>query len=261
MASKSSTPTGELKSFIITSGWNGCSGDSLCRPVRITKGTACFFAASATMCRPTAPMTPPLARTARAPTMTMLTRAIIANTAASEMSVVCTTFGSIASFLAISCPSNPGAPSATTTEKTLFLAASLRNVKVVLENPYVRITSLVWMCSEACSAICERMLPSSSISSLSMSITLPLMRLPTSTLSLDIETRFALLSPPAPTPGVGLSSKEASDCARTICDIDVGSATCTSCHVDSSSEPVSESPEPVLFPGTITLRCSSSLMK
>mmetsp|Transcript_26872 Transcript_26872/g.58637 ORF Transcript_26872/g.58637 Transcript_26872/m.58637 type:complete len:203 (+) Transcript_26872:1251-1859(+) len=128
----------------------------------------CFLAASATMCIPTVPTTPPLASTACAPTSTLLTRAIMANTAQSAISVVCIPASD--SFRAMMCPSYFGAPSATTTWNSLFLLASLRKRYVVSDMPNVKITSFAWMCSTPCTVMDCWMLSSSSISSLMASM-------------------------------------------------------------------------------------------
>ena len=94
-------------------------------------------------------MRPPLAITAWQPTMTLLTRAIIAKTAASEMSVV--EMPASARLTAVCRPSPPGAVSATMTSKVRFLCAALRKASTAGSRPCVRMTSFEWMCSIACS--------------------------------------------------------------------------------------------------------------
>lgn len=142
---------------------------------RATKGTAWREAARATMFSPTCPSIPPSASTACPPTMTQWTRAIIANTAASLIAVVCgkqqqqrqrrnTTHGEqhvhseknsirllremaqramipfSARLRASCCPRKSGAPSATITWNFRFFAASTRKRNTVLHMPKVRIT-------------------------------------------------------------------------------------------------------------------------
>mmetsp|Transcript_10157 Transcript_10157/g.24843 ORF Transcript_10157/g.24843 Transcript_10157/m.24843 type:complete len:276 (-) Transcript_10157:80-907(-) len=134
-------------------------------PVQTTNGTLWCFAAVATMCMPVGARMPPLASTAWQPTMTLLTRAMMANTAASEITV--TEMPAPASSFAIRCPWRLGAPSATTTSNFRSrCATSRRKWKVVFECPIVRITSLAWTCSIAWSATCSLIVSISSTSSL-----------------------------------------------------------------------------------------------
>mmetsp|Transcript_36942 Transcript_36942/g.77170 ORF Transcript_36942/g.77170 Transcript_36942/m.77170 type:complete len:245 (+) Transcript_36942:268-1002(+) len=134
-------------------------------PVHTTNGTLWWRAARATVCMPVVDMTPPLASTAEQPTMTLLTRAMMAKMAASVMTVV--EMPALARRRAMLCPSRSGAFSDTTTSNLRPReATSRRKYSTVLDMPHVRITSLAWMCSMAWSAICSLMLSISSTSSL-----------------------------------------------------------------------------------------------
>mmetsp|Transcript_39749 Transcript_39749/g.112801 ORF Transcript_39749/g.112801 Transcript_39749/m.112801 type:complete len:207 (-) Transcript_39749:760-1380(-) len=166
--SKPTTPAGERKS-LKTCGACGKRGESLCSPTSTTKGAACRLAARATMCVPAGAMTPPLASTAWAVMMTLLTRAIMAKTAASGMRVVVMLL--CASCLAARCPSNSGALSATTTWKIRFFAAACRNLRVAEDQFMVRMTSLAWMYSRPCITIWLSIRSSSSMSSFTVSMT------------------------------------------------------------------------------------------
>mmetsp|Transcript_53155 Transcript_53155/g.108417 ORF Transcript_53155/g.108417 Transcript_53155/m.108417 type:complete len:238 (-) Transcript_53155:167-880(-) len=102
--------------------------------------------------------------------MTLLTRAMMANTAASDITVV--EIPAFASSLAMSWPSREGAFSETTTSKRRPRDdTSLRKCSVVLLNPHVRITSLEWTCSMAWSATCSLMASISLISSMISALT------------------------------------------------------------------------------------------
>mmetsp|Transcript_38690 Transcript_38690/g.98945 ORF Transcript_38690/g.98945 Transcript_38690/m.98945 type:complete len:213 (+) Transcript_38690:289-927(+) len=171
--SKPTMLAGEVRSLKEMSGECGKSGDSLCSPTSTTSGTAWRRAASATTWDPTGAITPPLASTALAPMITLLTRAIIAKMAESVMAVVLMPL--LASSVAMVWPSFWGVPSATTTWKERFLDASWKNLSAVCEKFMVRMTSLAWMCSWPCMLIWVSMRSSSSISSFRVSITLVLL--------------------------------------------------------------------------------------
>mmetsp|Transcript_81655 Transcript_81655/g.197921 ORF Transcript_81655/g.197921 Transcript_81655/m.197921 type:complete len:215 (-) Transcript_81655:201-845(-) len=116
-------------------------------------------------------MRPPLAITACAPQMTLFTRAMMANTAESLMTVVW--IPASAYTFAVSCPTNVGAVSTTMTSNLRRFAAAFKNSSTVDDLPKVRMTSFAWMCSSACSWMGTPMFSNSSIASVIPSITTP----------------------------------------------------------------------------------------